>query len=33
MLAPVAPAVAGAILQASGARIDQMPFPGELFAR
>ena len=33
MLAPVAPAVAGAILQASGTRIDRMPFPNDLFAR
>lgn len=33
VLAPVAPAVAGAILQASGPRIDRMPFPRELFAR
>jgi isoquinoline 1-oxidoreductase beta subunit len=33
MLAPVAPAVAGAILQASGTRIDRMPFPDDLFAR
>ena len=33
VLAPVAPAVAGAILQASGKRIDAMPFPSELFAR
>ena len=31
MLAPVAPAVAGAILQASGPRIDRMPFPDALF--
>jgi isoquinoline 1-oxidoreductase beta subunit len=33
MLAPVAPAVAGAILEAAGTRIDQMPFPAKLFAR
>ena len=33
VLAPVAPAVAGAILKASGARIDAMPFPNDLFAR
>ena len=33
VLAPVAPAVAGAILHASGTRIDAMPFPDELFAR
>jgi isoquinoline 1-oxidoreductase beta subunit len=33
VLAPVAPAVAGAILKASGARIDAMPFPSDLFAR
>jgi len=33
VLAPVAPAVAGAILQASGRRIDAMPFPDDLFAR
>ncbi len=33
VLAPVAPAVAGAMLQASGTRIDAMPFPSELFAR
>jgi isoquinoline 1-oxidoreductase beta subunit len=33
VLAPVAPAVAGAILQLSGRRIDAMPFPSELFAR
>lgn len=32
-LAPVAPAVAGAVLRASGTRIDSMPFPAELFAR
>lgn len=32
-LAPVAPAVAGAILQSSGKRIDAMPFSSELFAR
>jgi isoquinoline 1-oxidoreductase subunit beta len=33
VLAPVAPAMAGAILNASGARIDAMPFPNDLFAR
>jgi isoquinoline 1-oxidoreductase subunit beta len=33
VLAPVAPAVAGAVLQASGRRIDAMPFPADLFAR
>ena len=33
VLAPVAPAVAGAILKASGVRIDGMPFPNDLFAR
>ena len=33
VLPAVAPAVAGAILKASGARIDAMPFPNGLFAR
>ena len=32
VLAPVAPAVAGAVLQSTATRLDRMPFPAELFA-
>jgi isoquinoline 1-oxidoreductase beta subunit len=33
VLAPVAPAIAQALLQASGRRIDTMPLPAEAFRR